>query len=495
MVRRNTLPILLVLSALAASPDAAVAASGVNFTVGEAVAFTKRVADIESCVFDSATIAWGDGTSSAGQFDSGTTPGVKGTHTYASEGTYEGTVTYSTDCTSNGVVGFTATVQDAPLSAEGRDVEAVKEQSVTAVVAHFTDASPNDPPSDFSAQISWGDGGQSPGTVSAASGGGFDVTGTHTYQSVGQAAVNVTIQSVGGSSASTSSTARIAAEPLVASFTYSPALPCTGRTITFDASGSGPGVTRYEWSWTDTATEGLLVDPGPFVLTDPVYQRSFGFNNTSNEWVVGNQIRLRRPPIIANLAVTDNLGRTASAPPQTISFADPDVPAVVKRKESGITFYGWPIYIIYAEPLEPTPCYRPSSRFRLALGDIPSRTATVKGTDSVTAEVTCGVTKQCGGTLFVRRFGKSRGATTEAAGRRARLLGQRATTRAAGRRARLLGQRAINLPPGESIKVKIPLNKRGRNLAKQRWNRVTLAWASPRGKALVRTLKLRRAGR
>src|SRR2546425_1889404 len=186
----------LVLVALIASPGLASAANGDNITATERVSFTKRVADIDNCVFHDATIDWGDGSSSAGQFDTGTTPGVKGTHTYAEEGTFNGSVTYNTDCTTNAKVTFTATVADVGLSATGRDISATAGQSFTGVVSHFTDSDPHGTASDYSAQIDWGDGSSSAGTVSASSAGGFDVTGTHTYHSTGQAAVNVTIKDV-----------------------------------------------------------------------------------------------------------------------------------------------------------------------------------------------------------------------------------------------------------------------------------------------------------
>jgi hypothetical protein len=86
--------VALAFIALLALPAGASAVGEDNITATESVSFTKRVADIDNCVFDSATIDWGDGTSSAGQFDTGTTPGVKGTHTYAEEGTFHGSVTY-----------------------------------------------------------------------------------------------------------------------------------------------------------------------------------------------------------------------------------------------------------------------------------------------------------------------------------------------------------------------------------------------------------------
>ncbi|TMM08974.1 MAG: hypothetical protein E6G00_11585 [Actinobacteria bacterium] len=201
------LALFVALGAMLASPEFASAANGDNITATEGASFTKRVADID-CTFNNATINWGDGTSSAGEAD--TSFGIKGTHTYLEEGTYDGSVTYQDDCTANGSLTFTATVADATLNASGRDVHATAGQSFTGVVAHFTDADPNGTASDYSAQINWGDGTTSAGTISPAMGGGFDVSGTQTYSSPGQKAVQVTIQDLGGSMGYSNSTATVA---------------------------------------------------------------------------------------------------------------------------------------------------------------------------------------------------------------------------------------------------------------------------------------------
>ncbi|MEO8969842.1 MAG: Ig-like domain-containing protein [Solirubrobacteraceae bacterium] len=206
--------LILAVVALFAVLGIALAAGGVNISATEGAPFTGRVADIDSCVFSNATIDWGDSSSAtAGQSDGGTTPGVKGTHTYAEEGTYHGTVTYSTDCTRNGVATFTASVGDSALSAAGLDVHPTAGQSFTVAVSHFNDTDPQGAVGDYRATIDWGDGSQSVGSVSASSGGGFDVSGTHTYQSAGRATVTVTSTDVGGSVAHSSSTATIAAAP------------------------------------------------------------------------------------------------------------------------------------------------------------------------------------------------------------------------------------------------------------------------------------------
>jgi hypothetical protein len=205
--------VILAVVALLAWLGIALADSGTNISATEGSPFTGRVAVID-CTFSSATIDWGDGTpATAGQDDLGSTEGIRGTHTYAEEGTYHGSVTYTSDCMTNATVMFTATVGDAALSATGGNFSETAGQSFSAQVAHFTDADPQGTVSDYNAAIDWGDGSQSAGTVSVSPVGGFDVSGTHTYQSAGPATVNVTITDLGGSLAHSSSTANIAAAP------------------------------------------------------------------------------------------------------------------------------------------------------------------------------------------------------------------------------------------------------------------------------------------
>ena len=80
----------------------------------------------------------------------------------------------------------------------------------TIPVATFTDADPNATASDFTATINWGDSTSTTGTVAAQNGGGFAVDGAHTYADEGRYAVGVTVKDVGGSTASTTSTATVA---------------------------------------------------------------------------------------------------------------------------------------------------------------------------------------------------------------------------------------------------------------------------------------------
>ena len=103
-----------------------------------------------------------------------------------------------------------ADIADAALTASGTTVSATKGVAISgATVATFADANPNATASDFTATIDWGDGTSTRGTVVAQSGGGFAVDGAHTYANGGQFNTGVTIDDVGGSTASATSTATV----------------------------------------------------------------------------------------------------------------------------------------------------------------------------------------------------------------------------------------------------------------------------------------------
>jgi hypothetical protein len=162
------------------------------------------------------TINWGDGTSpSAGKVNANTGQ-LTGTHTYTNEGIYHASFTYTNSDGSPETRPFDVKVQDAPLIATGVPVSATAGVAVKAKVATFTHASPAGAASDYTATITWGDGTASTaGTVSAAAGGGFEVTDSHTYAAPGQYTTSVTIDDVGGAKATTTSSADVAGPPIV----------------------------------------------------------------------------------------------------------------------------------------------------------------------------------------------------------------------------------------------------------------------------------------
>jgi hypothetical protein len=195
------------------------------------------------------TVDWGDGsTKGTGSFDGGD---ISGSHVYAEEGTYTYTVTVTADVhpatATHKLPTFfgtgTATVADAALSATGIDGTATAGTAFTKVVAHFTDANPLTALEDFTtapggASITWGDGSAaSAGTIVSASGGGYDVSGTHTYAAAGTYTVTISIKDMGGATATATATYTVSgAAGGVQGITST-----TGGSIGVPSTGGGPG--------------------------------------------------------------------------------------------------------------------------------------------------------------------------------------------------------------------------------------------------------------
>jgi photosystem II stability/assembly factor-like uncharacterized protein/PKD repeat protein len=169
----------------------------------------------------SATINWGDGTTTPGTLKkSGVGAfGVTGVHVYAEEGTYNVNVTVNDVGGSTTTIASTMVVADAPLTPTAATVATVEGQPLAAnsVVATFVDANTNAPLSDFTATIDWGNGVTSAGTIVSLGNGKFSVTGGTLYPEFGTYSVTVTIFDRGGSTASTVSKALVSDAPLTSS--------------------------------------------------------------------------------------------------------------------------------------------------------------------------------------------------------------------------------------------------------------------------------------
>jgi hypothetical protein len=92
-------------------------------------------------------------------------------------------------------------------------VNATAGQAFTGVAATFSDHDPNGNAADFTANINWGDGHSSNGTISADGHGGFNVMGTNTYASAGSFPIAVQIQDFGASAFTVTNTASVAPSP------------------------------------------------------------------------------------------------------------------------------------------------------------------------------------------------------------------------------------------------------------------------------------------
>ena len=194
-----------------APPDQPISVSGTSLTATEGSSMTATVASVTDpdsgarASDYSATIDWGDGSTSTGQI-TGPTGGpfaVGGTHTYVEEGNYTVTVTVTDIDNVHNSANATskAQVADAALNAACAAPN-VSRQSFTSATATFTDADPNGTTSDYGATINWGDGSSSPGAVSAGTGPGpYTVTGSHAYATTGSFTITTTVTDAGGSRA------------------------------------------------------------------------------------------------------------------------------------------------------------------------------------------------------------------------------------------------------------------------------------------------------
>src|SRR5205085_2400504 len=141
--------------------DAALAASGTTVTTTTASPFSRVVASFTDPGTDgtpndyTATIAWGDGQSSAGTVTANGSGGfdVSGGHAYAQDGSYAVTVTIQDVGGASMVATGSAAVGDVSLSAAGTALTATEGSTFSAVVASFTDTNPAATAADYTTTI------------------------------------------------------------------------------------------------------------------------------------------------------------------------------------------------------------------------------------------------------------------------------------------------------------------------------------------------------
>ena len=211
-----------------------------------------------------ATIDWGDGTTSSttdstsdvSVIGSNGTFSVQGSHTYADEGPLHPVITIAEQNSPATISATgTATMADADvLSASGTTISPAVGTTFTGTVATFTNTYAGATTGGFTATIDWGDGtsSSSGGSVTLA-GGTFTVQGSHVYASAGQDVITVTIKDTDGTaSATATSTASVSAATKTASISGrifddvnvngqldSGEAGLAGRTVFLNIDGSG----------------------------------------------------------------------------------------------------------------------------------------------------------------------------------------------------------------------------------------------------------------
>ncbi len=216
-----------------------------------------------------ATIDWGDGSATTVGTITGPVTGtysVVGSHTYADEGTF--TLTVHVD---DAVDSTTATASGTANVGEGdfgtllsATFNATVGVPYTGSVGSFTDpGNPLQVASDWSATIDWGDGTNTVGTVSGATGGPFTISGTHTYATPGSFTVKATFTDDPPSvlSATITSTADVAAlPPTIAKAFGAISIPLSGSTsLSFTVTNPNATVALTGVAFSDTLPSGLIV--------------------------------------------------------------------------------------------------------------------------------------------------------------------------------------------------------------------------------------------
>jgi hypothetical protein len=228
-----------------------------TFSAPSGVSFTTTVANFTDTLTSAvasdltATIDWGDATTSAGTVSGGGGSfQVSGTHTYASPGTFPVVVTLSDDAPGTASAKVTSTARVAAgLAVTATPFSTPEAAPFNGTVATFSDADPAKTAASFTATIDWGDGTTSAGTVSGGSG-SFTVTGQHTYADEGAFSFTVTVAETGAGGATASSSA-------IATVTESDVLSGSPATFSATATQSFSGVVA---TFTDTNTANVAGD-------------------------------------------------------------------------------------------------------------------------------------------------------------------------------------------------------------------------------------------
>ena len=261
--------------------DAPLSGTAVAVVTSEGAVFSGAVASFNdansgaTAADFTATITWGDGTTSIGTV-TGTGPfTVSGTHTWADESSspLAVTVTVTDDGGQTATVNDTVTVVDAPLSGTGVAVVTSEGAVFSGAVASFSDANAGATAADFTATITWGDGTTSIGTVTGT--GPFTVSGTHTWaeESASPLVVTVAVTDDGGQTATVSDTVTVVDAPLsgtAATVVSNEGAVFSGAVASFNDANAGATAADLTATitWGDGTTSiGTVTGTGPFTVS------------------------------------------------------------------------------------------------------------------------------------------------------------------------------------------------------------------------------------
>jgi hypothetical protein len=237
---------------------------------------------------DSATIDWGDGTSSPGSLASNPAGGftVSGQKTYTKVGKFKVAATITDTAGDEAMANQTITVNAAPLSGNKVAIAAGAGDPFSGAVATFADSDPLDVITDYAAAIDWGDGTNSAGTTVSNSDGTYTVRGTKTYPTAGSFAVSVIITNTDGAKVIIHDTATVTGASVNASaksFSATAGNPFSGVVATFTDTDPRSAVADFSATidWGDGSNSGGTIgaDPrgGYLVEATKTYTRAGGY--------------------------------------------------------------------------------------------------------------------------------------------------------------------------------------------------------------------------
>lgn len=165
-----------------------------------------------------ASITWGDGTTSSGNISPNPNGGyfVTANKAFLEEGLYTTQITVTDATGASATAQGSMNVTDAYLAPSGINFTTRKRTTFSGPVATFTDADPNGALGDYTATINWGDGTTTacPGaacSISVQPSGAFQVQAGHQYGRQGTYSVTIQVRDNGGFSTTATSTATVLA--------------------------------------------------------------------------------------------------------------------------------------------------------------------------------------------------------------------------------------------------------------------------------------------
>jgi hypothetical protein len=323
-----------------AQPTSVAATAGVMFS-GPVATFTDFDPTARPASHYSATISWGDGTTTAGSIVSagGGVFTVNGNHQYATVGTDSLVVTVKDAQGSKSTITDTGVVTDAAIVPTGTSFSAIAGNTFSGVVATFTDANLGAPASYFLSTITWGDGTNTRGTVVSQGNGNFNITGTHVYAEPGISITGIAISDAGGASAQTAGSANVADAPLSPSplsFTLTEGAVFSGAIANFSDTNifAIAGEFSAQINWGDgTSSAGTVVGNGhgSFSVTGThIYINPGNYDahasvlhNAGSSTAIDSSVAVVPAPITA-LAVAINVVAGSSNPNTVAKFIDSD---------------------------------------------------------------------------------------------------------------------------------------------------------------------------